>query len=206
MLTNVSDQCLLGWLNGASRSCCKVGRDDVFKRVAQKAARALGLPNTYVGPIATSLAHMWGRGDLEIADGILQVSSSKSKQMAAKPMRRPAALARRQELGIGSVPIYQSLDDDQGASNATSVGAPERRQYPMLGQARFIQGGTWLAEFVARERAALLAAAQRCAVELSMLDMGYQVSCDSFGFPQELAHLEQVNGGGRLVEPAPACI
>lgn len=189
MLTNVSDRCLLGWLGDAPRGHRKVGRDDVFRRVAQRAVRALSLSSTYVGPIATSLATMWGRGELEITDGILQVSPSMSKRRAIKPERRPAALARRQELGIGPDPIY--LCSDGGPSSPTCVGGAED---PRVGERwRLVLAGIWL-EMATPEQV------------IQVMHPGHRPELSSYGYPQELAHLEEVNGCGGLTYAAPGCI
>lgn len=184
MLTNVSDKCLLGWLDEAPRGHRRVGHNDVFRGVAQKAARALRLPNAYVGPIATSLGMMWGRGDLEIVNGILQVSFAKAKQRAVKPQRRPAALARRQADGVGIDAIYERQDNSEVSPMRFGRCDPRCREPWRLALA-----GLWLDQ---APRAEVLAAL--CPTEI-----------EHYGFPQELAHIEQV-GGGRHVVAAPACI
>ena len=187
----ISDKVVLGVINSSDwhRKMSELNGDGSLIPEAAKFIRSQTGVDTPVKVVANRLARLVDTGILEDRAGQLVLTDAAFKQHLGQAfVRRPASLARRQEEGIGIDAIYEraakySLDD----RTPTCFGEEHRASKDPWRQEL---ASIWLTLAPIED---VIAFASQGGPEIQY-----------YGFPQELASLEQ-DGGGIHFVAAPPC-
>lgn len=186
----ISDKVILASLNSSAwyQTMAALGGGENLVSAAAKFILDQTRVNTTTSIVATRLDKLVSGGMLEVRGGQLVLTDAAFDQYFGRKFdRRPASLARLQTEGVGIDAIYKRGGDDCLDGLPTCFGGePSASRDPWRQQLARV----WLALAPIEE---VIALACQGAPEV-----------EYYGFPQELASLEQ-NGGGRHVLAAPAC-